>query len=305
MVVMARFDLQRWCEIVQQHRITFSYVVPPVVLALSKNPIVSNYDLRSLRMLNSGAAPLSRELAETLYARLGVGVTQGYGLSETSPLLHVVPWDRWLSHLGSAGILVPNLEIKFLSIPDDGNDKAERHELPIPGTPDTAGEICVRGPNVFVGYLNNPEATAACLTPDGWFHTGDVGYQDADGHLYITDRAKELIKYKGFQVPPAELEGFLASNPDIADAAVVGKYDDDSHSEVPVAYIVPASPGAASPEFATEIINWLNARVAPYKRLRGGVRFIDAIPKSVSGKILRRELKELVKKEGSGEKAKL
>lgn len=167
------------------------------------------------------------------------------------------------------------------------------------------GELCVKGPNVFVGYLNNPEATRNAMTADGYFKTGDVGYQDQDGNFYITDRVKELIKYKGFQVAPAELEGLLASNPVINDVAVIGVYDANQATELPRAYVVVRPGVEANQKTEVEIMRWLQNKVANPKRLRGGVRFIDAIPKSASGKILRRLLKAEAAAERKGLKAKL
>jgi len=186
-VVMPKFDIENWCKIVQDERITMAYVVPPVVLLLSKHPCVSKYDLSSLRMLNSGAAPLTKELVESMYNRIKVPVKQGYGLSETSPTTHTQPWDDWRRTIGAVGTLLPNITAKYMS-PDE-------KELPR----GEVGELWVKGPNVFLGYLNNPEGTKNALTADGFFKTGDVGYQDKEGFFYITDRVKELIKYKGFQ----------------------------------------------------------------------------------------------------------
>lgn len=300
LVVMAKFDLERWCSHVQNYRITFSYVVPPVVLLLTKSPVVDNYDLSSLRMMNSGAAPLTRELIDALYARVKCGIKQGYGLSETSPTTHTGAWEDWQKHSGSVGKLLPNLEAKYTTSPEDDS---EPQEVPV----GQVGELHMRGPNVFKGYHNNPTSTAASLTADGWFRTGDVGYQDAEGNFYITDRVKELIKYKGFQVAPAELEGLLTDNEAVDDVAVIGIESAAHGSEVPRAYIVPNAnvipPSKRTPAEAEKIAQWLSAKVAPYKRLRGGVRFVDEIPKSPSGKILRRLLKEEAKKEAT--KAKL
>lgn len=174
--------------------------------------------------------------------------------------------------------------------------------------PGEVGELWLSGPNVFKGYLKNQEATKDAITPDGYFKTGDVGYQDKDHNFYITDRVKELIKYKGFQVPPAELEGKLMDHPGINDVAVIGVYNEEQHTEVPRAYVV-ASSGKTSEKDAEEIVQWLAGKVANHKRLRGGVRFIDEVPKSAAGKILRRLLKEKAKKEEEeskkGVKAKL
>ena len=158
--------------------------------------------------------------------------------------------------------------------------------------PGSIGELWIKGPNVFAGYLNNPSATAAALRADGYFRTGDVGYQDAHGNFYITDRIKELIKYKGFQVAPAELEGILIGHEKVSDACVVGVYDSEQATEVPRAYIVPTKPNINPKALEKEIQDWLNARVAKHKMLRGGIRFVDEIPKSAAGKILRRVLKE-------------
>lgn len=293
--VMARFDLEKWCSHVQNYRITFSYIVPPVVLLLTKHPIIDKYDLSSLRMMNSGAAPLTRELIDALYARVKCGVKQGYGLSETSPTTHTLSWKDWDRFPGSVGKLLPNMEAKYMTMPEDDS---EPQEVPI----GEVGELSMRGPNVFGGYLDNPTATAGCLSPDGWFRTGDVGYQDAEGNFFITDRVKELIKYKGFQVAPAELEGLLSDHENVNDVAVIGIESEEHGTEVPRAYIVPKSKGSADAE---KVIEWLSSRVAPYKKLRGGVRFVDEIPKSHSGKILRRVLKEQAKKEIGTPKAKL
>jgi acyl-CoA synthetase (AMP-forming)/AMP-acid ligase II len=191
-MVMARFDLERWCSLVQDHKITFSYIVPPIVLLLCKHPVVEKYDLSSLRMTNSGAAPLTRELVEGLYARKGVKVKQGYGLSETAPTIFMQRWEEWRSAIGTTGVMVPNLEAKFCAVPGSGEESDGTKELPR----GKIGELYVRGPNVFSGYHNNPSATAECLE-DGWFRTGDVGFLDDRGNLTITDRVKELIKYKG------------------------------------------------------------------------------------------------------------
>ena len=178
----------------------------------------------------------------------------------------------------------------------------DAQELPIGET----GELWLKGPNIFKGYLNNPEGTENALTDDGYFKTGDVGHQDKDGNFYITDRVKELIKYKGFQVAPAELEGLLASHSMIDDVAVIGIYDETQATEVPRAYVVPARGVEASRKTEENIIGWLKERVSNHKRLRGGVRFVDEVPKSASGKILRRVLKVKAEEEGKrGRKAKL
>jgi 4-coumarate--CoA ligase len=276
---MAKFDLEKFCAHVQDHKISYGYVVPPVILQLGKSPVVDKYDLSSLRMLNSGAAPLTKELVDAVYARLKVPIKQGYGLSETSPTTHTQPWETWSTHMGSVGRLLPNQTAKYMS--------PEETEVPAGET----GELWIKGPNIFLGYLNNEEGTKNALTDDDYFKTGDVGHQDKDGNFFITDRVKELIKYKGFQVPPAELEGLLISHPDIDDVAVIGVYDKNQASEIPRAYVVPKKGVEGSPSTEKSIVEWLSKKVANHKRLRGGVRFVDEVPKSPSGKILRRVLK--------------
>ncbi|CAL5869569.1 uncharacterized protein PFLUO_LOCUS3799 [Penicillium psychrofluorescens] len=300
LVVMEKFDIERWCAHVEKYRITFSYIVPPVVLLLGKHPAVEKYDLSSLRLMNSGAAPLTRELVEAVYSRIKVGVKQGYGLSETSPTTHTQPWEEWRESIGSVGRLMPSMEAKYMTMPEDGS---EPREVSAP----EVGELYLRGPNIFLGYHNNPAATKECLSDDGWFRTGDVGYQDAKGNFYITDRVKELIKYKGFQVPPAELEGILVDNEAIDDVAVIGVQSDSHGSEVPMACAVRSakskSSGVSAEGEAAKIAKWLEGKVAPHKRLRGGLRWVESIPKNPSGKILRRKLKEQFK--GAALKAKL
>lgn len=294
LVVMPKFDLERFCSIIERRKITFLYLVPPVILQLSKNPWISRYDLSSVRMMNSGAAPLTKELVSAIYERLKIPVRQGYGLSETSPTTHMQRWDDCMENIGSVGRLLPNLTAKYMS-PDE-------KELPIGET----GELWIKGPSIFKGYLNNPEGTKNALTSDGYFKTGDVGYQDANGNFYITDRIKELIKYKGFQVPPAELEGILLSHPDIDDVAVIGVYSKEQATELPRAYVVPKKGVEAGKALEKKIVDWLAGKLASHKRLRGGVRFLDVVPKSVSGKILRRVLKDkAIEEEKMGGKAKL
>jgi len=270
------------------------YAVPPTILQLAKDPLVSKYDFSTVRMINSGAAPLTKELVNSMYNRLHIPIKQGYGLSETSPTTHMQKWSDCMQYIGSVGHLLPNQTAKYMS-PDE-------KEVPVGET----GEFWVKGPNIFKGYLNNPEGTKNALTADGFFKTGDVGYQDKEGNFYITDRIKELIKYKGSQVAPAELEGLLASHPDIDDVGVIGVYSIEQATELPRAYVVPKKGVEANKELEKKIMNWLAGKVAGHKKLRGGVRFLDAIPKSASGKILRRVLKERAGREnGKGEKARL
>ncbi|PNY29198.1 4-coumarate-CoA ligase 1 [Tolypocladium capitatum] len=292
-VIMPRFNLEKACQLIQDHRITFLYVPPPIVLALGKHPVVAKYDLSSLRWINSAAAPLSRELVAAVWERLKVGVKQGYGLSETSPTVLMQLQDEWWRFQGSVGRLVPNMEAKIV---DEGGEEVEQGE---------AGELLLRGPNIFQGYWNKPELNKETFTADGWFRTGDVFHVCPKGYFYITDRIKELIKYKGFQVPPAELEAKLIGREDIADVCVIGVWDPEQHTEIPRAYVVLRADVDQSDELAEDIVAWLGERVAPAKRLRGGVRFVKEIPKSQTGKILRRVLREQAKEEDARPKARL
>jgi 4-coumarate--CoA ligase len=276
-ITLPRFDLEQFLRVHQDFRVTRSFVAPPIVLALARHPMVDKFDLSHVRLMNSGAAPLKAELAIEASKRLGCEVVQGYGMTELSPVSHLTPagWFR----PGSVGVTAPNTETLIVD-PVNGGDL---------GT-DQEGEVWVRGPQVMKGYLNNPEATRATVDENGWLHTGDLGYIDGDGHLYVVDRLKELIKYKGFQVPPAELEAVLLRHPDVADAAVIGLPDDEA-GEVPVGYVV-LRPGAAAS--AEEIMRFVAGEVAHYKQIRR-LEVIDAIPKSAAGKILRRELRDLAR----------
>ncbi|MGN6171843.1 MAG: AMP-binding protein [Streptosporangiaceae bacterium] len=272
-ITLPRFDLEQFLRAHQDYRITRSFVAPPIVLALARHPMVDEFELSHLRLMNSGAAPLKAELAHEASKRLGCEVVQGYGMTELSPVSHLTPpgWFR----PGSVGITAPNTETLIVD-PATGAAVGAGEE----------GEVWVRGPQVMKGYLNNPQATAATLDADGWLHTGDLGYIDAEGHLYVVDRLKELIKYKGFQVPPAELEAVLLRHPDVADAAVIGLPVEEA-GEVPVGYVVLRPEAAASVE---DIMGFVAGEVASYKQIRR-LEVIDAIPKSAVGKILRRELR--------------
>jgi acyl-CoA synthetase (AMP-forming)/AMP-acid ligase II len=273
-VTLPRFDLEQFLRVHQDYRITRSYVVPPIVLALAKHPLVDEFDLSALTQVSSGAAPLKASLAGECGKRLDCEVVQGYGMTELSPVSHTTP-PGWFKP-GSAGVTLPNTQTRIV-------DPVTGADLGI----DEDGEIWVRGPQVMKGYLNNPEATAATIDPDGWLHTGDLGHLDADGHLYVVDRLKELIKYKGFQVPPAELEAVLLRHPDVTDAAVVGLPDEEA-GEVPVGYVTLRPGASASPG---QIMQFAAAQVASYKQIRR-LEVIETIPKSASGKILRRVLRD-------------
>ena len=274
-VTMPRFDFEQFLGLVQQHRVTMSYVVPPIVLALAKHPAVDKYDLSSLSDMLSGAAPLPEPVSRACAARTGIVVRQGYGMTETSPVTHFTPKDG-VNKPTAVGPAAPSTVFRVV-------DVATGEDAPSGGL----GEVWVRGPQVMKGYLHNPDATREMIDGDGWVHTGDIGRADEDGYLYVVDRVKELIKYKGYQVAPAELEAVVQSHPAVADAAVIPSPDTEA-GEVPKAYVV-IKPGAAAT--ADEIMAHVAARVAPHKKVRR-VEFIDAIPKVPSGKILRRALVE-------------
>ncbi|MEW6732941.1 MAG: AMP-binding protein [Acidobacteriota bacterium] len=273
-VVISRFDLEQFLQAIQQYKVTVASLVPPIVLALAKHPVVQQYQLSSLKLIGSGAAPLADNVARACQQRLNCSVAQGYGLTESSGLTHggvdILKKDR----LGSIGHCLSNIECKVV-------DTTTRLALGA----NQQGEICIRGPHIMKGYLNRPEATAQAIDAEGWFYTGDIGYVDDDGCFYIVDRVKELIKYKGMQVAPAELEGVLLAHPAIADVAVVPVHDEEA-GQIPKAFVV--LKGETSIE---EIIAFANGRLAPHKRVRQ-VEFIEKIPKSPAGKILRRVLIE-------------
>ncbi|HEX5707959.1 MAG TPA: 4-coumarate--CoA ligase family protein [Pyrinomonadaceae bacterium] len=272
-VTLPRFDLEQVLGVIQNYKVTIAHLVPPVVLALAKHPVVERYDLSSLKTVFSGAAPLGAQLSEECCARLGCKVMQGYGMTETSPVTHLS--QQGGDKHGSVGLCVSNTECKVVSL-----------ETGAQLGPGEEGELCIRGPQVMKGYLNRPDATAATIDADGWLHTGDIGYADDECNFYIVDRAKELIKYKGFQVAPAELESLLLAHPSVADAAVVPSPDAEA-GEVPKAFVVARGDGALpAPE---ELMSYVAARVAPHKKIRR-VEFVEQIPKSPSGKILRRLL---------------
>jgi 4-coumarate--CoA ligase len=273
-ITMPRFDLEQALTIVQERKVTRFYAVPPIVLALAKHPIVEQFDLSSLKQIFSGAAPLGAELAAEAAARVGCEVVQGYGMTELSPVSHCTVVGDFRP--GTSGITVPNTECRLVD-PATGEDQGVGAE----------GEPWIRGPQVMAGYLNNDEATRHTIDDDGWLHTGDVAIIDEQGHVSIVDRVKELIKYKGFQVPPAELEALLIAHPKIADVAVIGVPDVEA-GELPKAYVV-ARPGSGLTE--DEVKAHVAEHMASYKHIRI-VEFTDEIPKSPSGKILRRFLRD-------------
>jgi acyl-CoA synthetase (AMP-forming)/AMP-acid ligase II len=292
-VTLPRFDLEDFLRTIQDHKITRAFVAPPILVALAKHPIIDQYDLSSLRSILSGAAPLDEQLANAVEQRLrkgadtGVTVAQGYGMTELSPVSHTTPDEGHEppgaeGHevpKGSVGYAIPNTECRLVD-PGTGKDAAEGER----------GELWIRGPQVMKGYLNNEAATNETIDSDGWLHTGDVAIVDDHGIYTVVDRVKELIKYKGYQVAPAELEAVLLGHPEIADAAVIGVPEKESGEELPKAFVVRA-PGSELTEEA--VMAYMAEKVAPHKKIRF-VEFIDTVPKSAAGKILRKDLKARV-----------
>ena len=283
LVVLSRFDLEQFLAAMRDRRVTFAYLVPPIMVALAKHPLVAQYDLSSLEGIMCGAAPLGAEVANAVEERLDCCVCQGYGLTEASPVTHYGPDQRrGQTPHDSIGPSLPNTEVLVADV-ETGRALG----------PGERGELWIRGPQVMSGYLGAREATAATLDSEGWLHTGDIGWADESGYCRIVDRVKELIKYKGLQVAPAELEAVLLTHPRIKDAAVVRSPDPEA-GEVPKAFVV--SEGTLT---ADEVMSFVAERVAAHKKVRR-VEFIDAIPKSPSGKILRRILVERERQRAMG-----
>ncbi len=272
LITMPRFDLAAFLGHIQTHGVRMVMAVPPVAVAMTKHPLVADYNLSSLKVFVSAAAPLGAELSQACAARLNAASIQGYGMTEMSPISHFS--NGALYKPGAVGVTVPNTICKII-----------HSETGAALGADQEGELCIKGPQVMLGYLNNPAATARTIDADGWLHTGDIASFDTDGQLFIKDRLKELIKVKGFQVAPAEVEALLQTHPHVLDAAVIGIPDDEA-GELPLAFVV-GKPGADT----VEILAFLRERLSSYKIPRR-VEFIDAIPKSASGKILRRVLKD-------------
>ncbi|KAJ1958978.1 hypothetical protein GGI12_004582 [Dipsacomyces acuminosporus] len=278
-IIMSTYTFESFLHAVQEYRISFGYLVPPIVCMLSKDPRVDKYDLSSLRTILSGGAALSPRLIKNTEARLpGTKVVEGYGMTEMSPAITMLATSH--SMPGSVGLLLPNCTAKVI---DSSGNKLEA------GVP---GELCFRGPNIMPGYLNNQAATREIFDDEGFLLTGDIGYIDENGFFFITDRKKEIIKFKGFQVSPSELEGILAEHPDIEDAAVVPVYDYNQATELPKAFFVMKNRGRGDDHArARAVIEWLHARIANHKRLRGGYCLVDHISRSPAGKIIRTSLR--------------
>jgi acyl-CoA synthetase (AMP-forming)/AMP-acid ligase II len=280
LVTMPRFDLADFLRCIAEHRCTYAFIAPPIAVALAKHPLVDQYDLSSLQTVFSGAAPLDGALGEAVAKRISVRMRQGYGMTEMSPVSHAIPLNWGDVPLDSVGPAIPNLESKLV-------DPITGEEIEIPEEGESApGELLCRGPNIMVGYLNNPQATSEVLEPDGFLHTGDIATANARGIVTIIDRLKELIKYKGYQVAPAVLEAVLLTHPQIADAAVIGVLDDDGQ-EIPKAFVVLQKGEVLGGQ---DVMDFVASRVAPYEKVRR-VAFVDSIPKSSAGKILRKDLR--------------
>jgi len=281
LVTMPRFDLVQFLTIIQKFGCTYLYIAPPIAVALAKHPVVDQFDISSVHTVFSGAAPLDGETAEIAGRRLNARMMQGYGMSELSPVSHAMPFTRDDIPVSSVGTILPNITCKLV----DTETGEEITATEVDGRT-RPGELWVKGPNVMLGYLNKPEATAETLDADGFLHTGDIAVYHEGGYFSIVDRVKELIKYKGYQIAPAELEALLLGHPKVQDAAVIGVLDDDKQ-EIPKAFVV-ATPDSALTE--EEVMSFVAANVAPHKKIRR-VEFIEAIPKSTSGKILRKDLR--------------
>ncbi|OIW18669.1 hypothetical protein TanjilG_13421 [Lupinus angustifolius] len=278
-LIMQKFEIITLLELVEKHKVTIAPFVPPIVLAIAKSDDLERYDLSSIRMIMSGAAPMGKELEEAVRAKLPNGTLgQGYGMTEAGPVLSMClafAKDPFVVKSGACGTVVRNAEMKIID-PETGTSLSRNQ----------AGEICIRGNQIMKGYLKDPEATERTIDKGRWLHTGDIGYIDDNDEVFIVDRLKELIKYKGFQVAPAELEAMLIAHPNIVDAAVVSMRD-EAAGEVPVAYVVRSIGSKISED---EIKKYISKQVVFYKRINR-VFFVDSIPKAPSGKILRKELR--------------
>ncbi|KAK2976617.1 hypothetical protein RJ640_021419, partial [Escallonia rubra] len=278
-LIMQKFEIVSFLELIQKYKVTVGPFVPPIVLAIAKSPIVDKYDLSSIRTVQSGAAPLGKELEDALRAKIpSAKLGQGYGMTEAGPVLALClafAKEPFEIKSGACGTVVRNAEMKIVD-PETG-DSLPRNQ---------PGEICIRGDQIMKGYLNDPEATERTIDKEAWLHSGDIGYIDDDDELFIVDRLKELIKYKGFQVAPAELEAMLLTHPDLSDAAVVAKKD-EAAGEIPVAFVVRSNGSSITED---EIKQFISKQVVFYKRI-SRVFFVDGIPKAPSGKILRKDLR--------------
>lgn len=276
--VFPRFELEPVLAAICKYDIAYCPLVPPIAVMLGKSPLVEKYPIQNhLKAIVSAAAPLAKSTCQLCLDRIpNLVIHQMYGLTESSPFTHAVPYSKLGDYDSSIGWLIPNVRARLVD-PITEMD-AE------PGKP---GELWLYGPNIMKGYYKNPEATNHTITVDGWLKTGDVAIIDEKGQFFIVDRIKELIKSKGHQVAPAELEAILLTHPHVSDAAVVGVLDSTESTELPRAFLV-LHPGAV----VHDVIHWFNEKVAKHKRLWGGAVLMETIPKTASGKILRRHLRD-------------
>jgi len=276
LVIMEAFDLERSLMLAQQHGVTLYFAVPPILVALDNSARVTQYTFPRMRCIIVGAAPLAPDVAQRVQEKMQVPVLQWYGLTEASPVTHLNPVDQGRIKLDSVGVAVPNQEQKIVDL-ETGERELEVGEI---------GELYVRGPHIMKGYWKAPEETARVLR-DGWLATGDIARMDREGYVYIVDRKKEMIKYKGFSVAPAEVEAVLFQHAAVADCAVIGKPDAEA-GEIPKALVILRPGEEVAPEVLMEFVE---SRVAGYKKIRE-VEFVASIPKTASGKVLRRVLIE-------------
>jgi acyl-CoA synthetase (AMP-forming)/AMP-acid ligase II len=276
-VIMDRFELEPVLNLCEKHGPTWLFAVPAMVQALANAP-GELHQMKTVKYLMSAAAPLPVIPASKLQERTGIRLIQAYGMTETCPITHLSPLDPELIRIDSAGLPMNNTEQKIVDV------ETGEHELPV----GEDGEIIIRGPQVMLGYWRAPEETAHTLR-NGWIHTGDIGHVNADGYLYIVDRKKDMIKYKGFSIAPAELEAVLVEHPAVLESAVVGVPEEEA-GEIPKAFVVLHGDVSYSVT-DEELITFVNGKLTGYKKLHE-VEFVESLPKLLSGKILRRELKE-------------
>jgi long-chain acyl-CoA synthetase len=276
LVIMEAFDLERSLMLAQQYGVTLYYAVPPILVALDNSARLTQFTFPRMRYIMVGAAPLAPDVAQRVQEKIQVPVLQGYGLTEASPVTHLNPVDQGRIKLDSVGVSVPNQEQKIVDL-ETGERELDVGEV---------GELYVKGPHIMKGYWKAPEETARVLY-DGWLATGDIARMDREGYVYIVDRKKEMIKYKGFSVAPAEVEAILFQHAAVADCAVIAKPDPEA-GEIPKALVILRPGEEVAPEALMEFVE---SRVAGYKKIRE-VEFVTSIPKTASGKVLRRVLIE-------------
>ncbi|TFK52983.1 acetyl-CoA synthetase-like protein [Heliocybe sulcata] len=295
-VVLPRFDLEVFLRLIEAHRATSIHMAPPVAVALAKTRLLGEYNLSSLKGLSSGGAPLAADVIRTVYERLGLLIKMGYGASEACGICGQVAetWEELEPQLGLTGVPMPGVIIRIVDVDGSGRTLCHGEE----------GEIWIKSPSLMSGYLNDPQTTSETLTHDGWYRSGDIGKLEKTGNLQITDRMKDMIKSSGFQCSPVEIEGVLAGHPQVADVGVGAIYVPEDATEHPRAYVVPMDkmalarslednkPSIELITLAEELKKRVENKLIKYKWLKGGILFVDQVPKNPSGKILRRLFKE-------------